>query len=506
ARIYFAGGEPNFEGASETLGKLRQRSAVKFNCTLADCRAESGAEWLAIIADDEVLFPHAFAEFYRQWHLESGWPGKNCVGTDALLISTRRGSAVTNHLLRGQLSPLEVSCRPWLISGLQFFRFEEAWRAWRSRESTATSLTEFWPNKLGLWLALARGPQASIPAVLSACHADDASLFRKSVSEAVHSTVSEHFKTFGWTAEPRKFGFAPAAKASTSHVSIVIPSKESFEVIERCLRTLFEVTAFAAGFDVYISDNGSTDPRVLELYRQYEAKYPGRFQAEIVAAPFNFNAQVNRGVRRTQGELVLLLNNDTEIVHPNWLHELVVLASLPSAGAVGSKLLYPDGLIQHAGVESAGEDIARHTAHRWKADSDFAESIALAPRECFGVTAACLLLKRQVFEVVGPFDEIHVPNGFGDVDWCLRLRSRGFEIYYQPESVLIHHESLTRGASVESYERLVILNRWHQMLVKDPFSNPTSNRDGWHMPGDHRAFPAVDWNFVIQAQTEFPEA
>jgi O-antigen biosynthesis protein len=246
-------------------------------------------------------------------------------------------------------------------------------------------------------------------------------------------------------------------------VSVVIPSKDSFELISRVLIGLFEGTEYPY-FDVTIIDNGSTEPQVLALYENYRAKY-SNFQAHVEVEAFNFSRAVNRGIAMTKGDPVLLLNNDIEIFEPNWLKEMVSCLAYENVGIVGAKLLYPSRNIQHVGVIAGLGGYAGHWYVKMPEDTPGAMG-RLWVRQSFSVvTGACFLLTRECFAKVGEFDEEIFPVAYNDVDYCLRATQLNVKVVWTPFSCLIHHESATRGDD-ESAENLARFERDKRNLLE----------------------------------------
>ena len=198
-----------------------------------------------------------------------------------------------------------------------------------------------------------------------------------------------------------------------------------------------------------------------------------------VSGAFNFSRLNNVAVRRAKGDLLCFLNNDVEMPDPDWLAILVRQAVRPAIGAVGARLLYPDGTIQHAGVFTGIGGGAGH-AHRFlgKDEGGYFERARL-PQRVSAVTGACLVVARKKFLEVGGFDEEDFPVAFNDVDLCLKLNERGWQSFYEPRATLIHHESKSRGSDslkanrARFAEELAALKRkWRTDERPDPFHHP----------------------------------
>jgi len=249
-------------------------------------------------------------------------------------------------------------------------------------------------------------------------------------------------------------------------ISILIPTRDQAGLLSRCLETLGQNTGYP-NYEVVIIDNDSSDPAALRLLRSTKhrvAKYEG---------PFNFAAICNFGARETTGEHLLFLNNDTEFTDPAWLSAMAEHAQRPEVGAVGALLLFPNGLVQHGGVVLADTDVALETYFNFPSDSFENGGMLQMIRNYSAVTAACALIRRDVFEAVGGFDEEHFAVSFNDVDLCLRIRDRGYSIVYTPHARLIHHKSASRGyGRGNPAEARLLREKWPAILARDPFNNP----------------------------------
>jgi GT2 family glycosyltransferase len=199
--------------------------------------------------------------------------------------------------------------------------------------------------------------------------------------------------------------------------------------------------------------------------------------------PYNYSAVNNFAVQHSAGQFICLLNNDTEIVEEEWLCEMMRYASKPEIGAVGAKLLYDDGSIQHAGVVIGLGTAAGH-AHRFLPDGEPGYfNMAHLPHYVSAVTAACLVVSKSKFLEVGGLDEETFAIAFNDVDLCLKLQASGWKNVYVPYAVLIHHESKSRGSdlsakNIERYSRELssLQERWGTKGYQDPLHNPNLDK------------------------------
>lgn len=230
----------------------------------------------------------------------------------------------------------------------------------------------------------------------------------------------------------------PAASLPT--VSVIIPTRNRLDLLRPCLQGLAS-TDYPA-LEIVVIDNDSDDPETLDYLAALD-----REQVRVIdcPGPFNFAAMNNRAAAEVQSELLCFLNNDIEICDPDWLANLARQAVRDDVGAVGARLLYPDGRIQHAGVVIGLGGGAGH-AHRllWPEEEGYFHRHNL-PQFVSAVTAACLVVRRERFLAVGGFDAVNFAVAFNDVDLCMKLNAKGWQSFYEPRATLIHHESVSRG-------------------------------------------------------------
>ena len=261
--------------------------------------------------------------------------------------------------------------------------------------------------------------------------------------------------------------------------SLLIPTRDGGRTLARCIDSIAARTE-TVPYEIVILDNGSVQPRTLRMLAEWEQS--GRARVLRLPGPFNFSALNNEGVRSARGEIVVLLNDDTEVITPGWLRELVSHTLRPEVGAVGARLLYPNGDLQHVGVVlglGAPNFIAGHAFVGEPRDEPGTAGQARLARDVSAVTAACLAMRKAVYLEVGGLDAQALPVDFNDIDLCLRLRQAGKSVIYTPYAELYHHESRTRGrpttpeklARLER-EALVMRARWGALLRADPFYNP----------------------------------
>ena len=260
-------------------------------------------------------------------------------------------------------------------------------------------------------------------------------------------------------------------------VSIIIPTRDQWQLLQQCLRSIEEKTSYTR-YEIIVLDNDSTDSETLRYFDTIAAKWP----VYRYPGPFNFSAVNNFGVAKAGGDYLVFLNNDTRVIRPDWLTAMLERAQHPEVGAVGAKLLYPAGRIQHAGVVMGIGGLAAH-AFRNLPDGQSYFDFADLMRNCSAVTAACMMVRRRVFEEMGGFDE-RFRVAFNDVDFCLRLRQRGYLIVYHPLALLYHYEYATRGRYHPSEDEELLCKLWgHVIRQGDPYYNPnlTLSREDWSL-------------------------
>lgn len=261
-------------------------------------------------------------------------------------------------------------------------------------------------------------------------------------------------------------------------VSIIIPTRDKHRFLAQAIHSVLERTDYEP-YEIIVVDNDSRDPDAL---RFLDSLGP---PCRVLRSPgdFNFSALNNMAAQHAKGEQLLLLNNDVEVHRPDWLSALLEHAQRPDVGAVGGKLIYPDGRIQHAGVIVGLSGAAGHAFRFWPGEPPQSPRLADLVRNCSAVTAACMMIPRAVFERVGGFDE-RLRVVLNDVDLCLRIREAGYRIVYTPFALLTHYEGASRGRRHPMAEEKLFRARWAEVLRRgDPYYNPnlTDTREDWSL-------------------------
>ncbi|RBW46952.1 glycosyltransferase family 2 protein [Psychromonas sp. B3M02] len=255
-------------------------------------------------------------------------------------------------------------------------------------------------------------------------------------------------------------------------VSIIIPTKNAKKLVKQCIHSLYKKTSYPH-FEILLIDNQSDDLASVEYFKALEAE--GKIRLISYDKPFNYSAINNFAFTQAKGELLVLMNNDIEILSESWLTEMVANMSRPDIGCVGAKLYYPDGKLQHGGVITGLGGVAGHS-HKYfpKGHPGYFKRLQVV-QNLSAVTAACLAVRKEVFEEVGGFNEEHLTVAFNDVDFCLKVQQAGYRNLWSPYIEMVHHESISRGTedTPEKQARFAsevnyMKKTWGEQLLHDP--------------------------------------
>ena len=280
--------------------------------------------------------------------------------------------------------------------------------------------------------------------------------------------------------------------AGTTHpiddpiVSIVIPSKDHVDVLDACITSIVERSTFSQ-FEIIVVENNSVDPETFEYYQRL-LQYDPRIR--VVQWPqrdgnFNYSALINFGASQAQGDYLLLLNNDTEVITPDWIEEMVGYLQRPEVGVVGVKLYFRDHLTQHAGMEVGPFDAVVHVNQDFSSKREGYLAKAVRPGNFSSVTGACQMVSHSLFDELSGYDEA-LAVGFNDVDFCLRAQQAGYLVTFTPYAELYHYEFVSRGREVADpvkqarweKERDFFMARWPESFEhEDPYGNPNLKRN-----------------------------
>ena len=438
-------------------------------------QAASG-DYILPLGPEALLAPHAL---YRFGKAVLNNPDASVFYADEDIITTR-GHRETPWF-KPQWNP-ELFLAQDYLSGACLIRREDA-----------LALPPLHPalSEAGLYamlLTLTSAPQAKVvhvPHVLA--HHPAAPTAQVSSEEdtlaARTAVVTNHVSPLGAKAEVGPFGSVAVEWPLPDPrplVSVIIPTRDHATLLRHCVTGVLNATRYR-NVEIIIVDNGSRDADTLDYLRRVAAN--PRVTILHDDGDFNFSRLNNLAARAANGDYLCLLNNDIEIIDEAWLSALMRQAARPGIGAVGAKLLYDDHSIQHAGVTIGLGQAAGH-AHRFLKNDDpgyFAR--AHVPHYVSAVTGACLLVEKAKFWEVGGLDEAGFPVAFNDVDFCLKLQAAGYHNIYEPRSILIHHESKSRGKdfradNLERYMRELALlqQRWNTATVRDPLHHRALDR------------------------------
>jgi len=314
--------------------------------------------------------------------------------------------------------------------------------------------------------------------------------------EAARRAIADHCKRNGMPGR-----VVPCPENTESHrvihalperpplVSIIIPTRDRAGLLKRCVESIQARTDYSP-YEIIIVDNASVEPETLAFFRAIEQQ-DVRVVSESGA--FNYSRLNNRAAAQARGGVLLFLNNDTEIDDAGWLTEMMSHAARSEVGAVGARLWYPDGTLQHGGVVLGLGGVAGHAFPHIPRGHPGYFNRAMLQQNCSAVTGACMAVRKTVFEKLEGFDEENLGVTFNDIDFCLRLTQRGYRVVWTPYANLIHHESASRGHQRTTEEQAEFLRAadymqrtWGANLMHDPFYNPNLSLNP---PGFEIAFP-----------------
>lgn len=292
--------------------------------------------------------------------------------------------------------------------------------------------------------------------------------------------LTDHFERLGVDAEvtPVEGGHWRIRYLITSQplVTIIIPTRNQAPLLRRCLDSVQKKTSYRT-YELLIVDNKSEESESINYLRELN-----RQGAQILSytGQFNYSAINNFAAKQARGDLLCFLNNDMEVIAEEWLEEMVSHALRPEIGAVGAKLYFPDETLQHVGIILGLGGPAGHVLHKFNGNTGGYYNRARLVCNYSAVTAACMVLRKELFEKVGGFDEKNLPVSYNDVDLCLRIQAAGYRNLYTPFAQLYHHESASRGddttnanLSRSQAEIEYMWRRWGALLLDDPGYNPS---------------------------------
>lgn len=298
---------------------------------------------------------------------------------------------------------------------------------------------------------------------------------RRAVDEAVQRRKIEATCEWPEFAQAARIGVYRLRFLNTKDVpiTIIIPTKNKVDLLRDCISSIESKTRNTA-YRIMVIDNESDDKEA----RSYLSCSPHRVLRFENGGEFNFSAMINFGVAHADTEYFVLLNNDTVVISPEWLDEMLGFGMMPGVGAVGAKLLYADGRLQHAGVILGTHGLTGHAFQGQLTNDGPSEYLHYAhvARNYTAVTGACMLSHKTAFEAAGGFNQRELKIAWNDVDYCIRLLEMGFRSVFTPYAALYHLESQSRGDDKADSEIRYMMNRWPRYIDDDPYYNPNLSR------------------------------
>ena len=468
--------------------KKIENKGIAANTNAAAALAEG--EYLALADHDDVLAPHAMAEMGRAiLDLRAkGQPDGFLYSDEALFEKDIRRPRAAHF--KPDYAPDYFLCCNY-ICHLAVFR-RDLFEAVGGERPECDGSQD---HDLFLRLIEQNGGAAHLPQVLYywRVHAGSTSGgtgAKPYVAAAAKKALADHLARTGRKGEVTDGLFPSTYRVKWEIegqplVSILIPNKDHTADLEKCLSSIYEKTQWKK-FEVIVIENNSTEPETFDYYEKAPARYPGLRVVKWPGKGFNFSAINNFGRQSAQGEYLLLLNNDVEILNGDWLTELLRPCAHEGGAAIcGAMLYYPDDTIQHAGVVTGLGGYAGHS-HKYRPRGGSGYLFRAATVQDFSaVTGACLLVKTSVYDEVGGLDE-GFAVAFNDVDFCLRVRDAGYRIAWTPYAQLYHYESKSRGGDEKdpvkarrfAAEQQRLYDRHgRENILDDPYYNPSLTYD-----------------------------
>ena len=458
--------------------KLDRNGGISEN-TNAAARLATGS-YLALADHDDILSPNACYELAK-----AAAAGADFIYSDEALFS--------GDYLRPRVGHFKPDFAPYYLTGCNYichiaaFPAERFWAVGGLRPEFDGSqdhdlffrLTEdakqicHIPRVLYYWRLHEGSTSAGVAA-------------KPYVVEAAKRAIDEHLERIGVRGKAKEGLFPSTYKVDyeiegSPLISILIPNKDHIEELSRCLESIRKKTSWK-NYEILVIENNSEDPQTFSFYEKQQSEHPD-LRVVRYEGGFNFSAINNFGRRSARGEYLVLLNNDIEIISPDWIEQMLMLAQQPKVGAVGAMLYYPDDTIQHAGVITGLGGYAGHS-HKYAKRGHSGYMFRLATVQDFSaVTAAMMMVSAAAFDQVGGLDESFAV-AFNDVDFCLRLRRAGYHVLFTPYAEAYHCESKSRGLDKKGTakarfegEQARLKERYGDALLHDPFYNPNLTLD-----------------------------
>lgn len=466
------------ERADARIRVVRRSERGHVSATTNSALALAEGEWCVLLDHDDELAPHALFCVAAEAHLH---PEAELLYSDEDKVDERGARCDPSfkpewdlELLRGcnyvcHLLALRTA-RVRALGGLRvgFEGAQDYDLVLRYGERLRPAQVRRLPFVLYHWRAWAKSTALSPDAKPYAGPAARRAITEHLARVKVRGAVEPHPRDPTWS-RVRYEAPSPPPLAS-----LIVPTRDRLDLLRTCVESLRRTTYPA--WELLVIDNGSREAATLEYLAELERRGAARVLRD--PSPFNYSDLNNAGAAAARGQVLVLLNNDTEVVSPDWLGELVALVMRPDVGAAGPLLVYPDGSIQHAGVVLGLGGIAGHVLTGRSPDASGQGGRALMARSYTACTAACLAVRADVYRAVGGLDP-EFPVALGDVDLCVRIRERGLRVVWTPYVRLLHHESATRGSDETAEnagrfgrEAQRFRQRWPAWIADDPAWSP----------------------------------
>jgi GT2 family glycosyltransferase len=454
------------------LERLEQNQGIS-GATNAALRLAHG-EYVCMLDHDDILHPRALEDCLAALesnHLDAVYTDSDKVSEDGTLVEPFfkpdwspeyfRGVMYVGHLLCvRRLLAESIGGFDSAYNGIQDFEFFLRYSEQGSRIGHIPKILYHWRRTEG---SIAAAPDAKGSRIVEL----QSKAVQKQLSRLklpARALAGSHAHRVSIAPEPR------GATAAHPRVTIVIPTRDAPEVLGTCLDSIRSRSTYS-NLQILCADNDTSDPIALSKMQE-----PG-VDRIACPGPFNYSRINNNAIReRAEGDFIVLLNNDIEVITPSWIEEMLYYAEQPRVGAVGAMLLYPNGSIQHAGVALGFRGTADHILRGANPDSDGYAGSLCSAREVSAVTGACLMVKRSLYDAIGGLNEFY-RTLYQDVDFCLRLREKGLRNIFVPRARLYHHESYTRKDHYDMLDRALMLDCWESHIDSDPYFNPNFSRE-----------------------------
>lgn len=434
---------------------------------------ESAGEWIIILAPSTILSDHALYFYAAEINK---YPAAEIIYSDEDKID-KKGQRYQPHF-KPDWNPVLLLSQNYMGKAVAYRKARL--QATRGLHNILEQMFE-WDLALRMTAFCKAEHIRHIPRVLS--HGD--ALSEPKLNETDMARLSKDVLAAHFQRLERKASFVDLAKgrlrikyelpSPVPLISIIIPTRDNTTFLAKCVQSIREKTTYPS-YEIIIVDNQSRDAKTLQYLGELEAR--GELRVLRYEAPFNYSAINNFAVAHAKGELLALVNDDIEVISPDWLEEMAGYAIQPETGAVGAMLFYPNDTIQHAGTILGLHGVAGHVFPGQPRGYPGDYERCLTAQNLTAVTAACMVLRRVIYEEAGGLDEA-LPIACNDVDLCLRLVQKGYQNVWTPHAELYHHESVSRGyddtqARQEraAVETAMMWQRWEGRLLEDPAYNP----------------------------------